>query len=186
MKAFFTVLGVILLIATIAIGVLFFRGVTIDDNVVFRPVQRPDRVALNIRTEDMLNRVTHERVPLGGETIAVTMVGDAVGPLVVSCFGNASDRIEQGASYASKTQPHGQVFLWDYPGYGDSSGKASADAVEQVAQDLVPLIEARAEGRPIIYWHREPGRLRRSFWKRLRQAFGLSQKRGRPPACRCG
>ncbi|WP_366523817.1 alpha/beta fold hydrolase [uncultured Algimonas sp.] len=42
--------------------------------------------------------------------------------------------------------------MWDYPGYGDSSGVADVASVERAAAALVPLIEARAAGRPLVYW----------------------------------
>lgn len=152
MRAFLIVVFVLIGFALAAGWFLFLRGFHIDETIVFMPVQRPDRVALNIRGEDDLINMTHERVDLGGETIALTTVGLDEGPLIVSCFGNASDRYEHGVDYVAKIAPFGQVLLWDYPGYGDSSGTATVEAVERVTAALVPLIEARASGRPILYW----------------------------------
>lgn len=152
MRAFLIVVLVLICLALAAGWALFLRGFHIDENVVFMPVQRPDRTELTIRGQDDLINLTHERVVLGGEAIALTTVGLDEGPLIVSCFGNASDRYEQGVDYVAKIAPYGQVLLWDYPGYGDSSGTASVQAVERVASELVPLIQARAAGRPIIYW----------------------------------
>lgn len=152
MRAFLIVVFVLICFALAAGWFLFLRGFHIDENVVFMPVQRPDRVALSIRGEGDLINITHERAVLGGETIALTTVGLDEGPLIVSCFGNASDRYEHGVDYVAKIAPYGQVLLWDYPGYGDSSGAATVEAVERVATALVPLIKARAAGRPILYW----------------------------------
>lgn len=152
MRAFLIVV-LVLICLVLAVGwALFLRGFHIDEDVVFMPVQRPDRVELTIRGQDDLINLTHERVVLGGQAIALTTVGMDEGPLIVSCFGNASDRYEQGVDYIAKIAPYGQVLLWDYPGYGDSSGAATVQAVERVARDLVPLIQARAAGRSIIYW----------------------------------
>ncbi|MGJ8561025.1 MAG: alpha/beta fold hydrolase [Litorimonas sp.] len=152
MRAFLIVVFVLICFALAAAWFLLLRGFHIDENVVFMPVQRPDRVALSIRGEGDLINITHERAVLGGETIALTTVGLNEGPLIVSCFGNASDRYEHGVDYVAKIAPYGQVLLWDYPGYGDSSGTATVEAVERVATALVPLIKARAAGRPILYW----------------------------------
>jgi len=152
MRAFLIVLLVLLGLAATAAGIFLYRGFHIDEGVVFMPVQRPDRAELIMRREESLINVVHERVELGGEQIAITTVGVDAGPLIVSCFGNASDRYEHGVDYVAKIAPFGQVMLWDYPGYGDSRGKPSVDAIERVAVDLVPLIQARAAGRPIIYW----------------------------------
>jgi pimeloyl-ACP methyl ester carboxylesterase len=152
MRAFLIVIFVLICLALVAGWVLFSRGLHIDENIVFMPVQRPDRIELSIRGEDALINLTHERIDLGGESIALTTVGLDAGPLIVSCFGNASDRYEHGVDYVAKIAPYGQVLLWDYPGYGDSSGAATVDAVARVTAALVPLIEARAAGRPILYW----------------------------------
>lgn len=152
MRAFLIVVFVLINFALAAGWFLFLRGFHIDENIVFMPVQRPDRVALNMRGEDDLTNMTHERLDLGGEMIALTTVGRDEGPFIVSCFGNASDRYEHGVNYIAKIAPFGQVLLWDYPGYGDSRGTASVEAVERATAALVPLIEARASGRPILYW----------------------------------
>lgn len=153
MRAFLIVLNVLILVALGLAAIFFVRGVHIDEDIVFLPIQRPDRVELTIRGERTLGgHVQHERVQLGGETIAITTVGPDVGPLIVSCFGNASDRYAHGVDYANKIAPFGQVLLWDYPGYGDSSGTAGVVAIEDIADGFVALVEDRAGGRPIIYW----------------------------------
>ncbi|MEM7728897.1 MAG: alpha/beta fold hydrolase [Pseudomonadota bacterium] len=152
MRRFLIVVNVMLLFVLILAGGLLWRGLHIDDSVVFMPVQRPDRDVLSIRGQEALSDVRHDRIAFGGLDIALTTVGPSEGPLIVSCFGNASDRYEQGADYAAKILPFGQVLLWDYPGYGDSGGKPGADALERVVGDFVPWIEAQAGSRPIVYW----------------------------------
>lgn len=152
MRAFFIVILVIICLTIAAGWALFLRGFHIDETIVFMPVERADRMELSIRGEGDLINITHERAVLGGETIALTTVGLNEGPLIVSCFGNSSDRVEHGVDYIAKIAPYGQVLLWDYPGYGDSSGQATVDTVERVTKALVPLIQARAAGRPVIYW----------------------------------
>ena len=152
MRRFLIILNVMLLFAVIAVGIFLWRGLHIDESVVFLPVERPDRAELFLRGESQLDSVRHDRVQLGGTEVAMTLVGDDQGPLIVSCFGNASDRYQQGVDYAAKIAPFGQVLLWDYPGYGDSGGVARVESVEAAARDLVPWVQAHAKGRPIIFW----------------------------------
>lgn len=152
MRRFLIVLNVMLFFAVMAAGWLFWRGLTIDESVVFLPIERPDRAELTLRRESQLDTVRHERMALGGETIALTRVGAATGPLIVSCFGNASDRYQHGVDYASKIVPFGEVILWDYPGYGDSSGEASVASVQAAARDLVAWVDQQAQSRPLIFW----------------------------------
>ncbi len=152
MRRFLIVLNVMILVIVLGGAWLLLVGIRLDDGTVFLPIERPDRDVLTIRRETRLDDIRHEVVPLGGHEIAVTTVGPDEGALVVSCFGNASDRYEHGADYAIKVRPFGQALIWDYPGYGDSSGTAGADAVNAVAEELVPWLEAKAAGRPIVFW----------------------------------
>ncbi|MGB3456908.1 MAG: alpha/beta fold hydrolase [Litorimonas sp.] len=152
MRRFLTVLNVILLFAVLAVGWGLWRGLHLDDRVVFLPVERPDRDVLTIRGEAALGTVRHQIVPLGGHDIALTTVGPDAGPLIVACFGNASDRYEHGADYAAKVGAFGQAVVWDYPGYGDSSGHEGAEAVNAVASDLAAWLEEKAEDRPLVVW----------------------------------
>lgn len=152
MRRFLIVLNVMLLFVLIGGGLLLWRGVHLDETVVFLPVDRPDRTELTIRGEDRLNNVRHERMALGGQDIALTFVGDDEGPLIVSCFGNASDRYQQGVDYASKVTPFGQALLWDYPGYGDSEGVARVAPVAAAAKDLTGWVGETFKNRPIVFW----------------------------------
>lgn len=153
MRKFLIIVNVLLLMLLMAAGFIFFRGIHIDEKVVFLPITRPDRTALDFRGEERLNAlVRHERLALGTETIAISSVGSDTDPLIISCFGNASDRYEHGVDYASKIIPFGQALLWDYPGYGDSTGQARVETLEAVIADFIPEIEKRRAGRPLILW----------------------------------
>lgn len=153
MKGFLTFLGV-LCVALLGVAVfLLARGLHIDDSIVFVPKPFPERAELTIRAESALEQpVSHERLTFGEQMIAVTTVGAANGPLVLSCFGNASDRITSGVNTARKAGDFGQVVLWDYPGYGDSSGTPSAAAIDALADAFVATIDARAGNRPLVFW----------------------------------
>jgi pimeloyl-ACP methyl ester carboxylesterase len=73
-------------------------------------------------------------------------------PLIVMCGGNAMDRYSAGVSYAQKGLPWGDVLLFDYPGYGDSTGKPSAQALEAAINAVIDKARGVAQGRPIVYW----------------------------------
>ena len=128
----------------------------IDDGSVFMPRQHPARLAgeLDIAGEDKLPGVVHEALSLSGERIAISRIpsADPGAPLIVSCFGNASDRRRNGADYLAKIAPFGEALVWDYPGYGDSSGAPTSSDIDRVLTELVPELERRAGERPLVFW----------------------------------
>jgi pimeloyl-ACP methyl ester carboxylesterase len=73
-------------------------------------------------------------------------------PLIVMCGGNSMDRYSAGVSYAQKGLPWGDVMLFDYPGYGDSTGKPTAPAIEAAIQAVIIKARAVSSGRPIVFW----------------------------------
>jgi pimeloyl-ACP methyl ester carboxylesterase len=73
-------------------------------------------------------------------------------PLIVHCAGNAGDRYNSGLGYASKALPWGDVLVFDYPGYGDSTGNPSTSALEAASSALIADLSARSEGRDLILW----------------------------------
>jgi pimeloyl-ACP methyl ester carboxylesterase len=77
---------------------------------------------------------------------------DANRPLIVMCGGNAMDRYSAGVSYAQKGLPWGDVMLFDYPGYGDSTGRPTALSLEAAVTAVVGTARTVANGRRIIYW----------------------------------
>ena len=142
-------------------AVLTGCSLQIGEDDVFRPPSLPVRADLGLRFEDELHRdfnadVTHTRQGFGGIDLALTRVtpttATARTPLIVSCSGNASDRYSTGTNYAAKLLPFGEALLWDYPGYGDSGGRATVAQVEQVADEFVEWIAGEAADRPLIFW----------------------------------
>lgn len=73
-------------------------------------------------------------------------------PLIVHCAGNSGDRYNSGLGYASKALPWGDVLVFDYPGYGDSSGSPSAAALEASSGALLADISARTADRDLVLW----------------------------------
>ena len=75
--------------------------------------------------------VTHNFIVGEGQYLATTLIERANKekenrPLVVHCGGNASDRYESAALYAQKIISTADVLMFDYPGYGESAGRATA------------------------------------------------------------
>ncbi len=99
--------------------------------------------------------VRHESIPYGGESLAITSIqrpGEAR-PLVLHCGGNASDRYESGTLYAQKIIPFADVLMFDYPGYGDSTGQADADSLRAANFALAKYLNSDfAQRRPLILW----------------------------------
>ena len=92
----------------------------------------------------------------GDGNIAVTefTTGDPNRPLVVHCGGNASDRYGTGALFGLKVIPYADLVIFDYPGYGDSPGKPSAQSFEVMVNALADELNTRFahNDRPLILW----------------------------------
>jgi pimeloyl-ACP methyl ester carboxylesterase len=86
---------------------------------------------------------------LAWTTIKHTAPSDA---LIVRCGGNASTRQHSGYHYAMSTVPYGDVLMFDYPGYGETGGKASPQRFQAMSGELVPLVREKAAGRRIVLW----------------------------------
>ena len=106
-------------------------------------------------------KVEHGRFGTGEGGLAYTLVTRAApaDTLVVRCGGNASTRQRSGYRYTVVAIPHGDVLLFDYPGYGETGGTASPERFQKMADELVPLVRERAEGRKIVLWGHSLGGL---------------------------
>jgi len=106
-------------------------------------------------SEFVKTELTHDVLNYGTERLAITRV-ERVGssrPLVIHCGGNASDRYESGTLYALKMISFADVLMFDYPGYGDSTGRANADSLRAANQALAnSLNAARDKRRPLVLW----------------------------------
>lgn len=139
--------------------------VSIDEGSVFRPQPHPEPA----ETAEQLSRwplaqlrgvvpsaeARHGFLETGAGRIAYTVVskpGDEPRPLIVYCGGNSGDRTNSGVFYALKALPYGDVVLFDYPGYGDSPGEPSAEAIEAMAPSVARLAADLAGERPLVFW----------------------------------
>ena len=106
-------------------------------------------------------KIEHGRFGTGEGGLAYTLVTRAApaDALVVRCGGNASTRQRSGYRYTVVAIPHGDVLLFDYPGYGETGGTASPERFQQMADEIVPLVREKAAGRKIVLWGHSLGGL---------------------------
>lgn len=95
-------------------------------------------------------------LPYSGGSVGVTRVrtGRPDAPLILFCGGNVFRRAAAAGKAAAKLAPFGDVLMFDYPGYGDTTGQT--DFAAFVAAGTVVADAARAqadrEGRKLIAW----------------------------------
>lgn len=106
-------------------------------------------------------KVDHGRFGAQDGSIAYTLVTRAqpADTLVVRCGGNSTTRQRNGYRYTVVAIPHGDVLLFDYPGYGETGGEASPARFQQMADELVPLVREKAGNRNIVLWGHSLGGL---------------------------
>ncbi len=127
---------------------------------VLRAPPAPQRAAgegpLSLRNEGALAgaRMRHGFIGEGPSRIAYTIVeaGPRSRPFFVHCSGGRGDRYNSGVIYASKVLHWGDVLLFDYPGYGDSPGVASAESFTEMLEPVSAFATAQAGGRSLIFW----------------------------------
>ena len=147
-----------LLLALAGLALAACGQVEINDEMVFQPPPRPHRAAgvLDLKNQDALvgTRVRHGFIGEGPSRLAYTIVeaGPRDRPLFVHCGGNASDRYRAGVIYASKVLHWGDVIMFDYPGYGDSAGDATAASFAAILEPVAAFATAQARGRPLVFW----------------------------------
>lgn len=100
--------------------------------------------------------VSEENVPAAWGPFALTRVeSDPTRPLVVFCGGSAFRQDVRGAVTAQALSLHGDVWLFDYPGYGRSSGRGTPDEFDALVPALAARIDrAFTEGRSgdLVLW----------------------------------
>jgi pimeloyl-ACP methyl ester carboxylesterase len=116
----------------------------------------------NITDRSLLAPLTYNNqfVGEGAARIATTMYSRAAAqetaiaprPLVVHCAGNAGDRYNSGLNYATKVLPWADVLVFDYPGYGDTPGPASAAAFEAASKTITDHVTAISGNRKLVFW----------------------------------
>ncbi len=103
----------------------------------------------------VISNVTHDILDSNGETLGVTLIerSGKSRPLVVHCGGNASDRYESGTLYAQKIIAVADVFMFDYPGYGESTGLATAESLQSANLTVSDYVKSHlAPNQKLILW----------------------------------
>jgi pimeloyl-ACP methyl ester carboxylesterase len=131
-----------------------------------------------IKSSDFVKTsLTHEALDNQGKRLAITWIEreGAARPLVLHCGGNASDRYESGTLYAQKMISFADVLLFDYPGYGDSAGRADAESLRSANQALADYLnEAVKPTQNLILWgHSLGGFVCADMVKRLNSVDGI-------------
>lgn len=102
------------------------------------------------------SRIFHGFTGEDGGRIAYTLVTrepvSGPRPLIIHCGGNAADRWSSGLGYVFKAIAFGDVFLFDYPGYGDSDGAPSAASFEAMNETIAAFRASAFAGREVVYW----------------------------------
>jgi len=114
-----------------------------------------------IRPSDYVkSTITHDFIAAEGERLGITWVERDGGfisseprPLVVHCGGSASDRYESGTLYVQKLIANADVFLFDYPGYGESTGQATAESLNVANRIVSKHVQSRLKpDQKLILW----------------------------------
>jgi uncharacterized protein len=140
--------------ATMLAGCL---SVNVPEDAFFYPDARlaADRVALPADSPMTFDAEVLS-LPYPGGSVGVTRVrtGRPDAPLILFCGGNLFRRGAAAGKTAAKLAPFGDVLMFDYPGYGDTTGES--DFAAFVAAGTVVADAARAqadaEGRRVIAW----------------------------------
>ncbi|WP_312597752.1 alpha/beta fold hydrolase [Brevundimonas sp.] len=95
-------------------------------------------------------------LPYAGGAVAATRVrtGRADAPLILYCGGNLFRRGVNGAAMARELAPFGDVLMFDYPGSGDTPGRADFASYRAAGEVIAASARAQAdsEGRRLIAW----------------------------------
>lgn len=95
-------------------------------------------------------------IPYPGGAVAATRIrtGENARPLILFCGGNMFRRRVNTFGAARKLTPFGDVLMFDYPGYGDTPGRADVAGFRAAGEAMAVAARAQAdaEGRPLIAW----------------------------------
>lgn len=161
--------GLIVGIAALAVGGCYPYRLTGDDVVptdarlAATGYRLPPGQTLADTGERLGLTVTEERLPAAFGDIALTRFEHAQPrPLIVFCGGNMFRREVSGARTVELLAPHGDVWILDYPGYGDTPGAGRPDEFAQLAEAVADRVDrAVAGGRPagVVFWGHSLGGL---------------------------
>lgn len=106
--------------------------------------------------------VQHFAIPADFGNIAMSWASYGAGgrgPLLLMCMGATENRDRSNSYYVQRAIESGDVITFDYPGYGQSGGKATTAHFEMAADTLTNFIdmEAARSGRSVVVWGHSMG-----------------------------
>lgn len=76
------------------------------------------------------------------------------GPLILMCMGATENRYRSNFYYVQRAINEGDVITFDYPGYGQSEGKATTEHFDKAAERISQFIDQQSAiaNRPVVVW----------------------------------
>ena len=158
--------------------------VEVDERRVFHPQAETRRLsggALTLPGEAALAQqvvIEHRRLdaPFGPLAVTEARWRTRVGPrrLIVSCGGNATDRLNSGIHYLTRRLPYGDVQIFDYPGYGDSAGTPSVADVQAAVKVLAADLRAQGVTGAVAWGHSLGGFVCAALVREAPEVFGAA------------
>ena len=130
--------------------------VNVAEDAFFWPDERLARESIVLQPDPPPTGAETLTLPYAHGTIAASRIRstDAGRPLILFCGGNRFRREAAGGSAARKLAPFGDVLMFDYPGYGDTSGATDFANFRAVGGVMARTARAQAdaEGRRLLVW----------------------------------
>lgn len=98
------------------------------------------------------------------------------GPLILMCMGATENRYRSNFYYVQRAINEGDVITFDYPGYGQSEGKATTEHFDKAAGTIAQFIDSQSAitNRPVVVWgHSLGGFVCSEIAKRSRSVKGV-------------
>jgi len=165
-----------LLLITAAIGAVYLLLALLEPAMIYHPSpeQEPTPADLGMRFEDVVFE-TADGERLRGWWLPPGGAGDGEGPLPALLFfhGNAGTRVNRLHNLGLLYREGLGVFIFDYRGYGGSSGSPSEQGLISDGVAAFDWLAGRAAGRPIVLFGRSLGAAVAAQVALLRPARGL-------------
>lgn len=133
--------------------------ISVTSEQIFLPNQlnrRADSQMLSIQHEARLSdqiTLRHELISSGSSNIALTLAKTGSNRLIVACMGNAADRLSDGVGYLEGFVAFGDALIFDYPGYGDSSGYPTINEFNAATSAIKEKVIATDYDEVVIWGH---------------------------------
>ncbi len=146
--------------AIIAVTVLILGGcsVNVPENAFLYPDARIAREKIELTPGPAMPPSAQAiTLPYSGGQLAATRVSSTVGasaPLILFCGGNMFRQSAYGGAVGEQLSAFGEVLLFDYPGYGASTGAADIATMRAAAATMGAYARdiADREQRRLILW----------------------------------